>query len=386
MIEDITNWYVKFNRDRLKGKHGEREWIISTSVLYHIIIKYCILIAPFAPFFAQMIYTALSARVNSTDVTPPPTPPHLQLQQQPSQSNQSSQPRHPRQPKLFIHEYRFNTSIEFFELEDDINYIDTFELLKRVAKLIRFARMKTTTHTSSKTPIKYCNICMDNYEAMEKIASCIDLIQTELNIICIEYSKLSDNMKYRIVPNKTLIGKKYRHNASHIYKALEAFSNSNLENHNGKKYENPTIELDIEGVKYILASDEFICEPVFDSTDIYENTVNGTDGNILIKLDFTYNDEIEGLYHLKCLISHIQQTRKHLGLKPWNKINVEIVNDDFNIVTSNLEYITSRLECFVQLSPYSIPQYEYCNVDEDRGDASEDFAPRKSITYTIEIL
>ena len=72
---------------------------------------------------------------------------------------------------------------------------------------------------------------------MEKIANCIDLIQTELNIICIDYSKLADNMKYRIVPNKSVLGKKYRKDADTVYKALAAFSEENMRMNNGRKYE-----------------------------------------------------------------------------------------------------------------------------------------------------
>ena len=36
-----------------------------------------------------------------------------------------------------------------------------------------------------------------------------------------------------------------------------------------------------------------------------------------------------------------------MGLRPWNKISIEISHDDFNIVSSNLEFIKQRLECIV---------------------------------------
>ena len=48
------------------------------------------------------------------------------------------------------------------EYEKSDKYIPTFNLMIRIAKLIRSARCKTTTHTSLKTPIYSCNIYMND--------------------------------------------------------------------------------------------------------------------------------------------------------------------------------------------------------------------------------
>jgi hypothetical protein len=63
MIDDITNWYLKFNRDRLKGKNGDIEWVISTSTLFQVIMKYITLLAPFTPFITQYIYDILKDNI-----------------------------------------------------------------------------------------------------------------------------------------------------------------------------------------------------------------------------------------------------------------------------------------------------------------------------------
>jgi isoleucyl-tRNA synthetase len=303
IIEDITNWYLKFNRDRLKGKCGNDDWIVSTSVLTYIIKRYLIMLTPFAPFITQSLYNKLKDN-NIIESE------YKYIQQELFSSSEN---------------YTNNTEI-----------LDTFNLLKTVSRLVRSSRMKTKTHTSSKTPIKYCEICMDSDIKLKQIESCIDLIQSELNIIDIKYSKLSDNIKYKYVPNKAIIGKKYKKNANDIYKFFENLTEINqivIQPDN-------SIRLYNNGNIYDILDTEYTREPKFSSNEIFED-------DILVKIDFTYDDEIEKIHHLKRYISQIQNQRKIMGLHPWDKISIEVSQDDFNIVQSNIDYMKKRLECEV---------------------------------------
>jgi len=107
-------------------------------------------------------------------------------------------------------------------------------------------------------------------------------------------------------------------------------------------------------------------EPVFGENDIYDidTTLNGN-GNILIKIDFTYDDEIDNMAHLKRFMTQIQQVRKRMGLKPWNRISVEINCDDFNIVSKNIDYIITRLECNINPVSQLEPKLFYTNLDNE---------------------
>ena len=322
LIEDITNWYLKFNRDRLKGKCGNNEWIVSTSVLNHIISKYILILAPFAPFITQYIHKLLSKLNNS--------PEHIH--------------------KL---DYQFDTN-------SDESILETFDLLKRISRLVRSSRMKTTTHTSSKTPIKFCEICMDSDKKLDLIKNCIDLIQSELNVIDIKYSKLSNNIKYKYVPNKAILGKKYKKFASEIYKFFDKcdnFSELIVDN---------VIRLYIDNQFYEILENEYTKELIFGKDDIF-------DIDILIKIDFTYDEQIEKAFHLKRFISEIQQIRKQMRLHPWDKISIEIDCDEFDIVKNGVEYIKKRLECDV--NPVSEIKGDKFYCDDD-----------KKISYSVKML
>jgi isoleucyl-tRNA synthetase len=331
LIEDITNWYLKFNRDRLKGKCGNEEWIKSTSVFAYVIHKYLIMLTPFAPFITQTQYD----RLNQSDLID------------------------------FKYKYIQEEKYEFVE-QKNMDILDTFCLLKKVSRMVRTTRMSTKTHTSSKTPIKFCEICMDCDIKLKQIESCIDLIQSELNIIDIKYSKLEGNLKYKYVPNKALLGKKYKKFANEIYKYFEKsdFVINDLE----------YIKIKINDIIYEITPEEYTKEIMFDSYMIFED-------NILIRIDFTYDENIDKISHLKRFLSQIQQTRKEMGLHPWDKILIEVSQDDFDIISKNIEYMKKRLECDVVLNECEIKTE--CKTESK---TYEDEDTEKKIKYFVKLL
>ena len=332
LIEDITNWYLKFNRDRLKGKCGNNDWSVSTSVLSYVIHKYLIMLTPFAPFITQTEYERLISH-NLIETS------YRYIQQEP---------------------------YEFYQ-QNDKNNLDTFALLKKVSRLVRASRMKTKTHTSSKTPIKFCEICIDSDEKLKQIESCIDFIQSELNVIDIKYSKLSGNLKYKFIPNKALLGKKYKKNANDIYKFFE--NNNKLQDSlTNSINELGILRFYIDNSAYDILPEEYIKEYQFTNDEIFED-------DILIKIDFTYDEYINKMSHLKRFVSQIQQTRKEMGLHPWDRISIEVESDDFNIVSDNVEYMKKRLEC--EVNPTSDIKGDKTYEDEDSN---------KKILYSVKLV
>lgn len=56
-IKQLTNWYVRLNRKRLKGMEDGAE--IALSTLYEVLYQLAKLMAPFTPFFAEYMYQFL---------------------------------------------------------------------------------------------------------------------------------------------------------------------------------------------------------------------------------------------------------------------------------------------------------------------------------------
>lgn len=58
-LEQLTNWYLRLNRLRLKGDHGGEDWIVSLTVLFEVLHKINILLSPIVPFITESFYQNL---------------------------------------------------------------------------------------------------------------------------------------------------------------------------------------------------------------------------------------------------------------------------------------------------------------------------------------
>eukprot|EP01103_Thecamoeba_quadrilineata_P019088 TRINITY_DN7596_c0_g1_i1.p1 TRINITY_DN7596_c0_g1~~TRINITY_DN7596_c0_g1_i1.p1 ORF type:complete len:1151 (-),score=290.53 TRINITY_DN7596_c0_g1_i1:51-3503(-) len=58
-IEQLTNWYVRFNRKRLRGRRGWEEARVSINCLFEVLYTITRMMAPFSPFFSEYLYQNL---------------------------------------------------------------------------------------------------------------------------------------------------------------------------------------------------------------------------------------------------------------------------------------------------------------------------------------
>ncbi|TPX34885.1 isoleucine---tRNA ligase [Synchytrium microbalum] len=59
MVDELTNWYVRFNRRRLKGESGLEESVFALDTLSEVLFSMCKLMAPFTPFVTENMYQNL---------------------------------------------------------------------------------------------------------------------------------------------------------------------------------------------------------------------------------------------------------------------------------------------------------------------------------------
>ncbi|KAG5548420.1 hypothetical protein RHGRI_013943 [Rhododendron griersonianum] len=66
-LDDLTNVYVRFNCKRLKGHTGEDDCRVALSTLYHVLLTSCKAMAPFTPFFTEVLYQNLRKASNGLE-------------------------------------------------------------------------------------------------------------------------------------------------------------------------------------------------------------------------------------------------------------------------------------------------------------------------------
>lgn len=55
-LEQLTNWYVRLNRSRMKGEEGLEEQITSLNTLFDVLLNTTIMMSCITPFIAEYIY------------------------------------------------------------------------------------------------------------------------------------------------------------------------------------------------------------------------------------------------------------------------------------------------------------------------------------------
>jgi isoleucyl-tRNA synthetase len=67
LISDLTNWYIRFNRSRLKGSGGVEDTKAALHSLYEALFTLTLTLSSFTPFTSEAVYQSL------LPTTPAPT-------------------------------------------------------------------------------------------------------------------------------------------------------------------------------------------------------------------------------------------------------------------------------------------------------------------------
>lgn len=59
LVDQLTNWYVRMNRKRLKGEGGVDDWKIALETLFSVLYTMNRVLAPFTPFITEMMFQNL---------------------------------------------------------------------------------------------------------------------------------------------------------------------------------------------------------------------------------------------------------------------------------------------------------------------------------------
>ena len=324
-VDDLTNWYVKFNRDRMKGHLGKDEQLTSLSTLNFVLYNYNIIMAPFTPFLSEHLYTYLS----------------------PLNPNE-------KQSSIFKCEYPKET-----DFMNELEVEERLKLLQKIAGIVRAMRSQERQFSSMKVPIPKVIIEHTNEQLIDNIQLVATLIQEEVNCIDIDCHQSSNQYNYQIEFNQKNMGKRFKKDSKNIQDKLSKLSQEEIKQiYNSGKY-------------YF---DEFMVENnndvIIQKVPVNDNALNmktHIDGELMISVDFTYNQQILNTHLVRLFITKVQQLRKQSDLHPWNPIVVFYDDTLKELLTDNKQFIESRLLCQIDYignrSSYNQPDYVHQKLE-----------------------
>jgi isoleucyl-tRNA synthetase len=323
-VDDLTNWYLKLNRDRLKGLIDLQNQITSLSVLNKVLTTYCLLLAPFTPFLSE----------------------HL---------NKIINPAETKSVHLMSYPKADDFNNEIIELD--------FGRLQSVTKKIRKMRDMSTNFTSIKVPIKKMTLVHYDQDFIRSVKRFEDFVKDDLNILNLDYRQQKDFETYKLIPNFKSLGQKHKSMMNKIKLELEKISVDVLKEFYNKSKTN--IDIKIDDKIYSCSLEDFDVMPVlnFDQKDLLILTEDFT-----LLMDLTHDKESEDLEFVRQFCSHISLMRKEASLKSWDQIRLFVDHND--VLMKYQDKITERLKCnlesveeFKNLEPKNSYDKKFFNGD-----------------------
>lgn len=282
-IEDLVNWYIKFNRERIKGKCGLDQWMMSLSTLYQVLLTSCKAFAPFMPFLTETLYQKLTTLMNM------------------------------KTPSVHLEDYPPSS---VFEMDHTVER--RMKRLQHVANMVRTSRSKTTSG-SIKIPLQDVFIGHHDKEYIDDIQMLEEYLKREINAFNITYGSQDGLVSYKIQPNHKALGVTYRHLSKAIIAEMMKIDNATLAAMSNSVEKN--IKVYVNGNEYMLNSNEYDIITVPDVKMNKHQYFEFSEG-VMVIIDKEFTEEVKNHHLARLFVRFVQATRKCSNLRPCNKINI----------------------------------------------------------------
>ncbi|KAK5997382.1 Isoleucyl-tRNA synthetase [Cladobotryum mycophilum] len=285
LIDNTTNWYIRFNRRRLKGENGLDDTQHALNALFEVLFTLCRGLAPFTPFLSDTIYQKLLQHI----------PKELQ----------SEDPR----------------SVHFLSYPDvrqelfDAQVERQVGRMQRVIELARVSRERRTI--GLKTPLRTLVVIHHDKEYIEDVRSLETYITEELNIrdLVLSGDEAKYNVQYSVTADWPVLGKKLKKDMVRVKKALPGLTSDQVKGYLHDKF------ILVDGIR--LEEGDLVVRRGVKEDESSKMLEINTDSDVLTILDSEIYPELaqEGL--VREVINRVQRLRKKAGLQPTDDVKME---------------------------------------------------------------
>jgi isoleucyl-tRNA synthetase len=295
LIDSTTNWYIRFNRKRLKGEFGVDDTVHALNTLFEVLFTLSRGLAPFAPFLTDTIYQKLRRFI----------PKELEAED-PRSVHFLSFPE--------VRQELFNEEIE-----------RKVGRMQKVIELCRYAR--DHRNIGVKIPLKQLVVIHRDAQYLEDVRELETEICQELNILELVLSSDEDkyNIQYSVNADWPVLGKKLRKDIGRVKQGLAAVSSEAARTYLS------TGELVINGVK--LERGDLVVNRGIHKDASNTNQEFNTDNDVVVLLDVEMYPDLVEQGIAREIINRVQRLRKKACLVPTEDVGMEyrVLSDPDNV-------------------------------------------------------
>ncbi len=291
--DELSNWYVRRNRERFWAQEINDEKIGAYITLYTVLTTLAKVIAPFVPFMADEIYQNLVVGLDNTQ----PESVHLCLWP----------------------EVKEETIDKKLEEEMDLAY--------KIVKLGRSAR--NSANIKNRQPLSKMLISVGTLPEYYS-----DIVKEELNVKQIELgADMAEYVNFEIKPNLPVLGKEYGKLIPRIKEEIAKKNQMQL----ATKVKSGKIEyIDIDGTEIGLDSENLLI-----TMHGKDGFAFGGEGEMGVVLDTQITPELKKEGYIREILSKVQNMRKDKGFEVLDNIKLYVAGNKMleEIIKENEELI-----------------------------------------------
>ena len=283
LIEDFTdqlsNWYVRRNRERFWAQELNDEKIGAYVTLYRVLTTLIKIAAPFTPFVTDEIYQNLVVGLDKEA----PESVHLCLWP------------------------------EVNETEIDKKLEEEMSLAYKLVKLGRSSR--NSVNIKNRQPLSEMLISIDTLPKYYE-----DIVKDELNVKNIKFgAEMSEYVDFEIKPNLPVLGKEYGKLIPRIREEISKLNQMDLAN---KVKNGDTEYIEIDDTEIGLNSENLLV-----TMQGKEGFAFSGEGELGVVLDTNISDELREEGYVREVLSKVQNMRKEKGFEVLDRINLYVAGN-----------------------------------------------------------
>lgn len=364
-IDQLTNWYIRLNRERLKGMVDGEDAETGLQVLYDVLSDVTVLMAPFTPFITEFLYQHLRKRQPSyltmvKENTAPSNPPRM--------GEADS-----------VHFLQIPT---YDETRSNARAVAAMNALQVVVEQGRTVRERR--NISLRTPVRQVVVVLRDRDVVEDLTGSLkEYVLSELNawdFVVVPKEEEKDWVKMSLLPDLKVLGRKLGKQMKAVKKAIVEMT-----------HEEAVAALEagsfspVEGV-VIDSSTEIISKLSFAKEGV-DHWEAATDGASVVAVDCAQDDAIVSAGRARELINVVQRLRKEARLDISDRVEAFFKDDGGDdgatekIVADNLATLVAKFRGGVPLPDrLRVPGAEVLGTETAEIGGGDDKESRVTVT------
>lgn len=317
LIDELTNWYIRRSRRRFWKSQNDSDKAEAYATLYHVLISFCKLAAPFIPFVTETVYR------------------NLRTSQMPESVHLCDFP-----------------AVDIDLLDERLS-----ECMASTMTAVSLGRyLRSQTKLRIRQPLSEAVLVSAEQRVRGDLEAMAEVVAEELNVkrVVVQADEetlvdLSAKANYRV------LGPRFGKQMKAVAGAIAAMTAGQI----SELRDTGTVELQVEGTALTFSTDDILIE----RTEKAGITV-ANEGHVTVALDTRLDEALRAEGWAREVVSRIQNLRKEMGLDVVDRITVTLSASEQvqNAVTRFRDYI-AREVLAVALSYGDLPESDTVDLN-----------------------